>query len=225
MTPAEAKPADLDVARLVCRVEAELGTWSSWPGGWPKEADTALIDAVYSTRARYDTVVRPLVARYQAWPDRPLDGTLQTLLDVDRDELLRCLANQQRVPGGIALKVDAVIETAGRLICHGLNSPSDIRTAAGEDTWRVRRLLQQTGGIGPATSNYFLMLIGIDGVKADTLVTAFVDEAISRSTTPEECERLVGEAASYFGRSRIELDHAIWRHESDRRRHQRNQTR
>jgi hypothetical protein len=40
-----------DVERLVAKIELELGEWSEWPGGWPAEADVAMIDAVFSTSA------------------------------------------------------------------------------------------------------------------------------------------------------------------------------
>ena len=35
--------------------------WPKWRGGWPNRADLALLDAVYSTRKRYETSVIPKV--------------------------------------------------------------------------------------------------------------------------------------------------------------------
>ena len=208
-----------DVERLLVQIENEIGEWAAWPGGWPDEADTALIDAVFSARARYETVVRPLVDRYRGWDGRRPGRDLNALLTVDRDELFSRLDNRQVVPGGSgALKVDAVLETAATMVGEGLNSPSEIRVAAGENPWTVRTIMQRTRGVGVATSSYFLMLMGIEGIKADTMVVGFVESALDRPVGQKEAEKLVGLASERLSCKRIDLDHAIWRHESDLRR-------
>ena len=57
------------------------------------------------------------------------------------------------------------------------------------------------------------MLLGTHGVKADTLVTAFVCERVGPS--PGMVEALVAAAADRLV-TPTELDHSIWRYESDR---------
>ena len=208
-----------DIERLMGQIANEIGEWATWPGGWPEEADTALIDAVYSARARYETVVRPLITRYQSWDGRQPGGDLRALIGVDRDALLAQLNNQQVVPGGSGkLKVDAVIETAAGLVQEGFNTPDEIRSAAGNSPWAIRSVMHRTNGIGVATSNYFLMLMGVDGVKADTMILGFVERALDRTVGQKEGETLVGQASERLSCSRIDLDHAIWSHESTRRR-------
>jgi len=49
---------------LATRVEEVLGDpedWPKWEGGWQGRADLALLDAIYSTRQRYETAVLPKV--------------------------------------------------------------------------------------------------------------------------------------------------------------------
>jgi hypothetical protein len=144
---------------------------------------------------------------------------LRALTQVDRDALFARLGNRQLVPGGSGtLKVDAVIETAARLVNEHLNSADEIRSAARKDSWGVRRIMQATNGVGPATSNYFLMLLGVEGVKADTMVIGFVERSLGRPSSQTKIEQLMVAAAEALRCTPIRLDHAIWRHESDRRR-------
>jgi hypothetical protein len=48
-----------DVARVCEHIRATIGDapqqWTQWPGGWPDDIVSALIDAVFSARAIYRT--------------------------------------------------------------------------------------------------------------------------------------------------------------------------
>lgn len=66
------------------------------------------------------------------------------------------------------------------------------------------------------TWNYFLMLAGIPGVKADRMIIGYTNRALGRSVTAKEAGSLVGVVADQLGVSRTLLDHAIWRLESGR---------
>lgn len=205
--------------QLAEAARTEIDPWPTWPGGWPNEADTALIDAVFSTRARYETVVRPLLGR---WHDSGLgSGRLSSLLVCGPDKLADVLKNRQLVPGrshNRPTKVEAVLDVAARMVDAQLDTPEEIRAAAKDHT-HVRRLIQETSGVGPAQSSYFLMLLGVSGVKADTMVTRWVERTLgSGSLPPEKVEALVAAAAKELKKSATDLDHAIWRTESTKRR-------
>ena len=50
-------------------VRRDLGApelWPKWRGGWPNRADLALLDAVYSTRQRYEATVLPMISEDDA---------------------------------------------------------------------------------------------------------------------------------------------------------------
>ena len=50
---------DEDVARVREHIRATIGSepeqWTKWPGGWRGDIESALIDAVFSARAIYET--------------------------------------------------------------------------------------------------------------------------------------------------------------------------
>jgi hypothetical protein len=222
--PVANSAADRDNAALAHQLaeaaRTEIDPWPTWPGGWPNEADTALIDAVFSTRARYETVVRPLLGR---WHDSGLgSGHLSSLLACGPDKLAEVLKNRQLVPGrshNRPTKVEAVLDVAARMVEAQLDTPEEIRAAAAGDHTYVRRLIQGTSGVGPAQSSYFLMLLGVSGVKADTMVTRWVERTLTLgSLPPEKVEALVVAAAKVLKKSATDLDHAIWRTESTSRR-------
>lgn len=63
------------------------------------------------------------------------------------------------------------------------------------------------------------MLLGVSGVKADTMVTRWVERTLGLdSLSPEKVEALVIAAAKELKKPATDLDHAIWRTESTRRR-------
>lgn len=74
-------------------------------------------------------------------------------------------------------------------------------------------------GAGPATFHYFCLLLGLPDVKEDTWVIRFVSRALGTEPTNasgSQVRELVLGAAEEMGVPPIHLDHAIWRHESNR---------
>lgn len=205
-----------DVARLLDHVKAKGIEIRAVPGGWPGNVELSLIDAVLSIRARYgvsaDTGVRGAVQRYK----KDMGGTgwddLRRLARVDPARLAHVLNNRQKT-GGVP-KAHAIVAAAGRLADVGVISSHDVD----RDSLPQRRAYCGTKGLGPVTWQYFLMLVGHDGVKADTLLTRFVEEAISRKADTDKVTRLVTEAAKRLDVPAAALDHSIWRYMSTPRR-------
>ncbi len=201
-----------EVALLLARVRAELPpSFDHIPDGWPDAIELALIDAVLSIRARYgtsaDTGVRGAIGRYKkAFPDRAPWDDLRSLSELDSANLEGILANRQKT-GGVP-KVVAITTAAGRLADSGAVHAQDVQDK------KHRAAYVGTRGLGPITWSYLLMLLGHDGVKADTLVTRFVAQAINREVCAEEVAELVTDAAKELEVSSTVLDHAIWRHMS-----------
>ncbi len=71
-------------------------------------------------------------------------------------------------------------------------------------------------GIGYATANYFFMLLGAPGVKPDRMIHRFLTAAIGHDVSNEVAEAAIWSAATRLGVQPNELDHAIWRYESDK---------
>lgn len=207
---------DQDVARLREYVEGHINVRHAFGEGWPGNVELALIDTVLSIRARYgvtaDTGVRGAIKRYKSATERTEWDDLSVLAAADPGSLAEVLANRQKT--GRVSKTEAIVAVAGRLADAGVVHAADVDRTLAEQ----RQAYCGTKGLGPVTWEYFLMLIGHDGVKADTLVTRFVTEAIGRKLDSETVVRLVTKTAAAMDMRAADLDHSIWRHMSNARR-------
>lgn len=129
------------------------------------------------------------------------------------------VANRQRTSsrGGI-LKAEAVRLAADVLIDAGISVPTDIASATPEQLMDVRRRWTGIRGQGSGLSwQYFLMLSGEEGVKADRMIRRFVADALEcdeQDISQDDAHELVTEAARLLGLSVSQLDFAIWLHQS-----------
>ncbi|SDU17943.1 hypothetical protein [Jiangella alkaliphila] len=204
--------ANNDVQRLVTAIETSLpAQWQQWPGGWPNQIEAALIDAVMSIRARYGqshTGVRGAIFKWreQRGGRRRLDD-LQALTAADPSRLTDVFGRQQ-LSGG-ALKGVAIVQAAQNLVDNKVRHAADVDPASA----RHKAAYTSVRGLGPVTWEYFLMLLGTPGVKADTWITRFVSEALDgRTVTSTEARALVIRVAEKLQVSPTLLDHAIWSH-------------
>lgn len=205
--------SDRAVQPLLDEIGTRLGdraTWPRWPGDWQDDIESALIDAVFSARAVYETKnglgIRPQVVRWQSGRARS-HFKLSSLMDeIDAygvHEWARQFGNQQRSPGrpmnaeGGPSKAATVREAADRL-----TSSSQIDDAASVTEARlglVRSNLRTVPGIGLATSEYFLMLLGWPGVKPDRMIHRFLRRSYGHDIQPAEAKSVVIAAARLIG--------------------------
>jgi len=207
---------DDDVDVLLEHIRIKVTEMQKTPDGWPGNVELALIDAVLSIRAVYgvsaETGVRGAIKRYKRDSGRDSWDDLSVLGGIDPVRLLEVLANKQKT--GRVTKAEAIVSAAARLADAGARHAADIDRTSVEQ----RNAYCGTRGLGPVTWDYFLMLVGNDGVKPDTLLTRFVAEALGRKPGSGEVSRLVTEAAKRLDMSASALDHSIWRHMSRPRR-------
>lgn len=227
---------DEAIDQVVAAVKRHLGDdpkkWPPWPEGWRDDIEMALVDAVFSVRAPYKTTrgrgVHALVTAWAGRRNRPINSTTGLAEEISKAGVRAwagAFGSNQTSPGRQPtapegnLKAATVLEAA-RALSNGtppINTADDVRSNVDE---AVRRL-KDVKGIGHATVNYFLILLGVPGVKPDTLLHRFVSEALaqdagSKTLTSTEVVRLVSSAAKRFAVEPHILDHAIWRYESDR---------
>lgn len=224
-------PTD-DAHRIREQVERDLrdpSTWVPWPGGWPGEAATALIDAVYSARADYVTKHgKGVLAKVKAWRERSSAqerdslSRLHAAIGDSPDEAARWASefgSSSPAPGrrkrrpDDPLKSAAIRDAAKLLVSGGYERSSDISAS---DRQEVRTILRSVAGIGKVTADYFLMLVGHQGVKADVMVKRFLQRATDRSFSTDEAIAAVTAAARAIDQPVINLEHAIWAFESAR---------
>jgi hypothetical protein len=213
---------------LLSQISRELGsrdTWPRWPGGWPGDIESALIDAVFSARAVYKTAQEKGVhARVTAWQATRARSSysLPALIDEIDGAGIEAWAvsfgssqvsprRPTSAPGG-ATKAAAVRQAAQLLSDQDLKEASRI---ASESLTLARSTLRSVPGIGYATANYFTMLLGWPGMKPDSLVHRFLRRAIGKDSTNADAEVLVTEAAKSLGILPRDLEHAIWAFESE----------
>jgi hypothetical protein len=105
---------------------------------------------------------------------------LTVLANHTADELQTIIDNKQQVSG--RAKATAVVEAAARLV------DADVKHAADLDPRDAshKKAYTSVHGLGPITWVYFGMCLGKPGVKADTWITRFVDDAVGRPVVAAE---------------------------------------
>ncbi len=198
-----------DVDRFSDYVRTHLSsTLDEYPGGWPSEIESALLDAILSIRARYgapDSGVRGAVQKWRTHrlPDRPDD--LQVLAKGSGPEISSILGNRQVLSGG-SFKTDAAIQAASRLGAAGVQHAADLDPSSAEH----RQAYVGVKGLGPVTWSYFCMLLGHQDVKADVWIVRVVEQALGAPATPEHARQVVVDSARELHVEPRVLDHALW---------------
>ena len=189
---------------------------TQWPGGYPGEVEAALIDAVLSIRATYgssvNTGVRGAVGRYRDAVGGGELNDLARLAGFSEQQLVTILQNRQKTSG--VLKADAILQAAANLTTAGVVRADELSPEV------HRRAYTQVRGLGGVTWEYFTMLLGHPGIKADRWITRWVSNAVvaDRQLTSEQAHDLLMRAATELSEADAEpspsltqLDHAIWR--------------
>lgn len=188
--------------------------WPKWGGGWPR-ADMAIVDAVLSPRQWYCVVKRKVLNWESVTAHRAAEelAIFRNGLALEEREIL----GTRNMPGTAIQRADGIIACANLLVNHrpSLRTSCDIRNYVKTkyEAREIRNLLESNvKGIGPATSAYFLMLVGVPGVKADTILTRFISAVFPDNRfSQREIEELVATCAKRFETTPTNLDYAIWR--------------
>jgi hypothetical protein len=201
-----------DASALLAALDRDLPDIpKTWPGGWPGEIEACLIDAVLSIRARYgrpDTGVRARITRYRDARGTNKCDDLGALAALGSNGLHALLATDQKVSG--RLKSDLIVEAAQNLVAAGVGRSSDVLTEP-QDRTAMRTAYERVYGLGPVTFEYFLMLLGKPGIKADTHIRRYVANALGESAVSSDRAReLLSSAAKQRGVAMTQLDHAVW---------------
>ncbi|MBM7808326.1 hypothetical protein JOD57_004163 [Geodermatophilus bullaregiensis] len=206
-----------DVRALRAYVAEHLGDeLVEWPGGRPGEVEVALVDAVMSIRARYGrpglapTGVHRAVAAYRRLRGEGMLDDLGALAAIDPADMGRAVGSQRT---GGELKAEAIVRAAAALAAVGVVRADDVQP--GDE--RQKRAYTSVRGLGWVTWEYFGMLLGRPGVKADRWVIRAVSNAVRRPVvTATEAKDVVLATARDTGESPTRLEHALWAFERSR---------
>lgn len=178
----------------------------AWPGGWPDEIEAALIDAVFSVRARYGnrerkTGVFGAVTRWREHRGAQADDL--GVLAATEPDMLRTITNNGKVAG--RYKAQIVVDAATALVKVSVVTAEDFRHH--QDLAKPAYL--NVKGCGPVTWAYLRMLSEVDDVKADTWVMRFVNDRLPNASQ-EEAAALLKSVAQRMHVDARRLDHAVW---------------
>ena len=154
-----------DTARVLGHVHATIGKpehWAQWPGGWPDDIESALVDAVFSERSVYQSGRgRGIYASVVAWQhtrNRRIYSLGALLAEIDAAGVpggRTVFGNHQVAPRRPATaplgrsKAAAVREAAWMLRQEDINIAGHITAA---NTATAKRVFQSVPGIGYATA-------------------------------------------------------------------------
>lgn len=220
-----------DLGKLTAACEKLLTDDLRTPSGYPDSLALCVLDAVWSLGVRYGSVVNVL-NRYRCWVRDVAGG------DADRRDAHQ-LAEDIAAAGGPVrfaedvvdnrartsprsgiLKAEAVQLAAAALDELGVNTIDQFRRCyddpAVEAAWRAVK--GQRSGI---SWHDLRILAGVQDVKADRMICAFVEQVLGRAVGPAEARELVVAAHEHLrgGHPEVDLrtlDHAIWTHQRSR---------
>ena len=180
---------------------------AEWPGGWPGEIEAALIDAIFSIRARYgspNTGVRAVVNNWKKRSGRTVRADdLSVLANTEPSSFVDIVHNSSRASG--RSKGEIVISAAKSLSAAGLVHANQF-----DGSSKQKSAYLSVIGCGPVTWSYLGMLLGQPGVKPDSWIVRFVSAALHEPVTSPEAGRLISMLASEKDLNPTQLDHAIW---------------
>lgn len=215
--------------RLLDHVDKTIGRdaikWPPTPAGYRDEAEAALLDSIFSLRAVYGRSAvkgpRAVVERWRAHVGRPLNDFQQMIDEVEAlggvDGFRAVLkSNAVAVPNSPdrPTKALAVYTSASALLAAGIRNARDVVESHAERPMDLLRAIRRGRGVGRQAATYFLMNLGLPGVKADVMINRFVDDALERHVSDVEAAQLVTILAEELQASVLQLDHAIWHHGS-----------
>jgi hypothetical protein len=219
-----------DLQRLVEACNTRLRDRAGWttPGGYPDSLALAVLDAIWAMIARYEitrgVVSRYVATRHQQGGNAYVDGISDLLTEYERwrgvDGFIDRIGTRNRVSTqrDATRKGEAVHLAALAFQKLGVETAEDFRAAQGaelgqslETAWRS--LPGQRSGI---SWRYLRMLLGLEDVKPDRMITAFVSSALGRAVGADEAIELIRAAAAELSVSERTLDHEVWEYQSGR---------
>lgn len=191
-----------------------------------------VLDGVYSLRANYDTIVGPLLRRFCEYagfdwsmrnnediPELDVNRLRAILENTPRDVLYEKL-NRQVAPGTGQCKIDLCRAICNVLSEESIASVSEFREAITTNR-QLRNHLRSIPGVGPALMRYLQNLSGVQVVKPDTMVMAWIQGVLGWAPPPELAAKMFETAVTQTrfvecGVDARTADHLVWRLQSGR---------
>lgn len=187
-------PAEISAVAAAAR-SVPPENFEGFPGVWPGEISTSLIDAVYS--GGHDA--NPRVDTFRT-EHADVRDDLRALVELGADRV-RDLMGTNRTVQGRRHKSDAIIEVAEKFVDAGIVHAADTEERT---TKELRETYIAVEGLGTTTFDYFRLNLGRTGRNADRLITAFLSDALNRKVSRGEAHDLITAA---YGKLSDDPDH------------------
>ncbi|MFD2840390.1 hypothetical protein ACFSYH_07365 [Populibacterium corticicola] len=191
--------------------------------GWPNQISMALVDAVFSIRARYNPsgdnenptgLLKRLRQLKASHPE--IADDLSKLVELGAPKLIEIMGDSK---SGQQSKAGCVIHAAQNYLNLEVRAAADLDAKSSAH----KKAYISVKGLGPVTYEYFAMLLGTPGVKADTLISRFVNRTLDLPKPDELSSANIRETIvalhqheSFRDINLSVFDNIIWRHESRR---------
>lgn len=207
------------------------------PRGWP-HLGLVIVDATFSLRSNYDTVVQPLLKRYcaavgLAWEnagnssatEHDATALVDALESWSRNRQHQIL-NKQIGPGtanrgrpGVR-KVDIAIQVARTLQTHRADTVARFAAAA-QTNPDIKNDIMGVAGVSTAFWKYLLNLSGVEAVKPDTMVLRWLHQVVGEPVNAAHGASLIEDATRHLQvrwphLTIRQVDHLVWRKASGR---------
>lgn len=156
--------------------------FGDFPGIFPGEIATALIDAVYSGGRDANPRVEDFRTRHPEVRD-----DLRALVELGSEPLVEVMGANRTVQGRRP-KAEAILQVAQLLVDAGIVHAAAVVEVS---TGRLREAYLSVEGLGMTTFEYFCLNLGRPGRKADRLLTSFLGDALNRQVSRAETHDLV----------------------------------
>ena len=208
-----------------CERNFDLSKVSGYPY---KSLSICIIDCVYSLRAKYEAVTKPVVQRYA-------DEFMQHNLSFENDTVsnlvdniggigtenfaTQILKNAQR-SGGV-LKSEICLTLAKYLKAIGIETIKDFQSFPEQEL--LEMIIASVKGIGNAGVNYLFMLAGDSNrCKPDVHIHHCIKDAIGIDVSDEQCQTLFQKATQILNGKGFpnitvrDLDSTVWKYYESR---------
>ncbi|HLK58463.1 MAG TPA: DUF4268 domain-containing protein, partial [Chthonomonadaceae bacterium] len=199
--------------------------WLPWRSGV-----FALVDCIFSARARYERVVLPMLKERLArrLPDDPTLRFSDFVADIDSfkedkfDRYATSVLNRQKLAG--RLKVEVAYEAARFFAKRGSETMYSLQSKGPKlEEMILGELRSHVRGIGPALGNYLMILLGDESrVKLDGRLVTFLTRELGWSLNPmipadyERTTEVFRVSADMLSTTAARLENAIWRYEESK---------
>ncbi|MEJ6019793.1 hypothetical protein [Corynebacterium sp. H113] len=222
--------------------DPEKQYFDRYGGGYPNEVSVALIDAVYSVQSNYNTMsTRLKKLRHNLKELHGWENSLRIFCQASESDIVEAMGNNRAAPSSprSTTKAFAALQVAKRLTSQSPETAPPLKDAlpaldsaksindfldSNKPTHQrneklFRKECKSVLGIGDVTTDYFLMNLGIQKVKADTMILRFIKRVTGTDVNTKEAAALITEAHhQLLSEERIHFDllhcdNGIWAYE------------